>query len=73
MFLHYAWHNDSCFPGQERLAVDMGMSQSRVSEFIKELAAADLVEIKRRGMGKTNLYKVNFVVKGKRKPAPPKS
>jgi|SRR6185437_11960336 len=37
MFLHYAWHNDSCFPGQERLAGDMGMSQSRVSEFIKEL------------------------------------
>jgi len=27
MFLHYAWHNDSCFPGQERLAGDMGMSQ----------------------------------------------
>ena len=31
MFLHYAWHNHSCFPGQERLAADMGMSQSRVS------------------------------------------
>lgn len=62
MFLHYAWHNDSCFPGQERLAVDMGMSQSRVSEFIKELAAASLIEIKRRGMGKTNLYKIKFVV-----------
>src|SRR6476661_882101 len=40
MFLHYAWHNDSCFPGQERLATDMGMSQSRVSEFIKELEGA---------------------------------
>jgi Helix-turn-helix domain len=62
MFLQYAWHNDSCFPGQERLAVDMGMSQSRVSEFIKELAAASLIEIKRRGMGKTNLYKIKFVV-----------
>ncbi len=62
MFLHYAWHNDSCFPGRERLAHDMGMSQSRVSEFIKELAAAGLIEIKRRGMGKTNLYKIKFVV-----------
>ena len=62
MFLHYAWHNDSCFPGQERLAQDMGMSQSRVSEFIKELAASDLIEIKRRGIGKTNLYKIKFVV-----------
>ena len=45
MFLHYAWHNDSCFPGQERLANDMGMSQSRVSEFIKELQGADLIQI----------------------------
>ena len=63
MFLHYTWHNDSCFPGQERLAEDMGMSQSRVSEFIKELQTADLVEITRRGQGRTNLYKIKFVVR----------
>ena len=62
MFLHYTWHNDSCFPGQERLAGDMGMSQSRVSEFIKELQGAGLIEITRRGQGKTNIYKVKFVV-----------
>ena len=72
MFLHYAWHNNSCFPGQGRLAEDMGMSQSRVSEFIKELAAAGLVEIKRRGMGKTNLYKVKFVVQKGPKNAKPR-
>ena len=62
MFLHYAWHNHSCFPGQERLATDMGMSQSRVSEFIKELEGEALIEITRRGQGKTNLYKIKFVV-----------
>ena len=62
MFLHYGWHNNFCFPGQERLAEDMGMSQSRVSEFIKELSTAQLIEIKRRGMGKTNIYKIKFVV-----------
>jgi hypothetical protein len=71
MFLHYTWHNDSCFPGQERLAADMGMSQPRVSQFIKELQDADLIEITRRGQGKTNLYKIKFVVqkapKGKRR------
>jgi len=65
MFLHYAWHNDSCFPGQERLAGDMGMSQSRVSEFIKELQTAALIEITRRGQGRTNLYKIKFVVRAK--------
>ena len=71
MFLHYAWHNNSCFPGQERLAADMGMSQPRVSQFIKELQDADLIEITRRGQGKTNLYKIKFVVqkapKGRRR------
>src|ERR1700747_483221 len=50
MFLHYAWHNDSCFPGQERLAGDMGITQGRVSQFIKELPAAGLIEITRRGL-----------------------
>ena len=62
MFLSYAWHNDSCFPGQERLAEDMGMSVSRVNEFIKALEAAGFIEIVRRGQGKTNLYKIKFVV-----------
>lgn len=62
MFLHYAWHNDSCFPGQERLATDMGITQGRVSQFIKELQQADLIEITRRGLGKTNLYRIKFVV-----------
>ena len=67
MFLSYAWHNDSCFPGQERLAEDMGMSVSRVNEFIKTLESANLIEITRRGQGKTNLYKIRFTV------TPPKS
>jgi DNA-binding MarR family transcriptional regulator len=67
MFLHYAWYKDSCFPGQDRLAVDMGMSTSRVNEFIKELETAGFVEIIRRGQGRTNVYKIKFVVKQKRK------
>jgi hypothetical protein len=66
MFLDYAWHNDYCFPGQERLANDIGMSRSRVSEFVSELQQAGLVTIKRRGQGKTNIYKVHFQVQGKR-------
>lgn len=73
MFLHFAWNNDSCFPGQDRLAHHMGMSVSRVNEFIKELEAAGLIEITRRGQGKTNLYKVNFRVKSKPTKREPKS
>ena len=63
IFLHYAWHKDNCFPGQERLGEDMGMSRTRVSEFIQELERAALVEITRRGQGKTNIYKIKFVVR----------
>ena len=65
MFLHYAWNNDHCFPGQERLAKDIGQSQARVSQLTKELEVAGLVEITRRGQGQTNLYKINFTVKKK--------
>ena len=67
MFLHYAWQKDSCFPGQERLGVDIGLSKSRVNEFIKELERAGLIEIRRRGQGKTNIYKIKFTIKHKSK------
>ena len=67
MFLSYAWHNDSCFPGQDRLAEDMGMSRSRVTEFVSQLAKAGLITIQRRGQGRTNYYTVHFQVKGKGK------
>lgn len=63
LFLSYAWHNDSCFPGQDRLAEDMGMSRSRVTEFVTELEKSGLISIQRRGQGKTNLYTVHFQVK----------
>ena len=63
MFLSYAWHNESCFPGQDRLAQDMGMSRSRVTEFVGELERAGCVTIERRGQGKTNLYTIHFRVK----------
>jgi hypothetical protein len=65
MFLHFAWNNQSCFPGQDRLAEHMGMSVSRVNEYIKECERAGLIEITRRGQGKTNLYRVHFTVKNK--------
>ena len=62
LFLSYAWHNDSCFPGQDRLADDMGMSRVRVTQLIAELELAGMVTIQRRGQGKTNLYTIHFQV-----------
>ena len=66
LFLSYAWHNNFCFPGQEKLAKALGMSTGSVNAFIKELGSCGLIEITRRGQGKTNLYTINFVVRKKR-------
>jgi hypothetical protein len=41
MFLSYAWHNDSCFPGQERLAEDMGLTRARVTQLPCKLTHSD--------------------------------
>jgi hypothetical protein len=62
MFLSYAWHNDSCFPGQGRLAKDMGMSRSRVTEFVSEMEKFGPITIQRRGLGKTNICTIHFQV-----------
>ena len=73
LFLSYAWHNDRCFPGQETLAQALGMSIGSVNAYIKELESNSLIEITRRGQGKTNLYTINFVVQKKPKPKSPMS
>ena len=64
-FLSYAWHNDYCFPGQQRLADDLDMGIASINRFIKELEDSALIEIERRGQGKTNIYKIAFVVQKK--------
>ena len=67
LFLSYAWHNSLCFPGQDTLAKAMGMSIGSINAFVKELEAVGLIEIERRGQGKTNIYTINYVVKKKAK------
>jgi hypothetical protein len=62
LLLSYAWHNNLCFPGQDRLAEDMGLTRPRVTQLLNELQQFELIEIERRGQGKTNFYTVNFVM-----------
>lgn len=64
MLLKYAWQNDYCFPGQERLAKDMGVTDRSVRTYLQELEKADFVAIKQRGLGKPNLYELNLRAKG---------
>ena len=67
LLLSFAWHNNLCFPGQERLAEHMGTHVSTVSRAMTELEEFSLIEIERRGQGRTNYYTINFVVKKKGK------
>jgi biotin operon repressor len=66
-FLQYAWSNDFCFRGQERLAEEIGCTRVRVTQFVKELQEQGLVEVTRRGQGKTNVYRLHFRVKFQKK------
>ena len=69
MLLSYAWHNEFCFPGQERLAKDMGAGERSVVRYIQELEKEQFISVKRRGLGRPNLYELNLTTKGKRKSA----
>lgn len=62
MLLKYAWQNDFCFPGQERLAEDMGVGKRSVVRFISELEKESFIEIKRQGQGRPNLYTLKLTV-----------
>src|SRR5229473_4412185 len=63
MLLKYAWADNACFPGQLRLAEDMGASERSVRTYLKELETANILEIKQRGLGKTNLYRLHLTIK----------
>ncbi len=65
MLLKYAWQHDYCFPGQARLAKDMGVTDRSVRTYLQELEANNVVSIKRRGLGKPNFYILNLA---RRKP-----
>lgn len=58
MLLHYAWQNDYCFPGQDRLAADMGVAKRSVVTYLQELERAGFIIVERRGQGKSNIYEL---------------
>lgn len=60
MLLKYAREMDECFPGQKRLAEDIGNSERSVRSWLKELEKVGLITIKQRGQGRPNLYTVHL-------------
>ena len=63
MLLKYAWSDDACFPGQQKLALDIGAGERSVRTYLKELEDADFLEVTQRGLGRTNLYRLHLTIK----------
>jgi len=65
MMLYYAWHKDYCFPGQDRLGKDIGKSRMSISTAIRNLRENGFLDVKRRGLNKTNIYTLHIRPKKK--------
>ena len=62
MVLKYAWQDNFCFPGQTKLAHDMGAGERSVRTYLKELETAGFLDIEQRGLGQTNFYRLKVTV-----------
>ncbi len=60
LLLSYAWHNDYCFPGQDRLALDLGCSRASANTYIKNLRQRGFINVIRQGLNKPNIYELNL-------------
>jgi len=58
MLLSYAWQDNFCFPAQERLAQDLGVTDRSVRTFLKELRANKLIDWKQQGLNRPNIYTI---------------
>ena len=66
MLLKYHWTNNAIFPGQQKLAEEMGSGERSVRTYLNELEDATFLEVTQRGLGKTNLYRLHITVPKKR-------
>ena len=64
LLLSYAWQEKECFPGQVRLATDMGCTKRTIINVLAELRRRRLITWQRRGLGKTSLYTIEPLNKG---------
>lgn len=56
MLQSFAWQADECWVGQEKLGELVGVKERAIQNYLKELSAAGLVEIRRQGLNKVNRY-----------------
>ncbi len=56
MLLSYAWDKESCFPGQNTIAEDLGVSARSVRTFLHQLKEHGYISWKHQGPSKPNMY-----------------
>ncbi len=56
VLLSYAWQEDSCFPGQSRMAKDLGTTDRSIRTFLGELKEKGYISWKQQGLNKPNIY-----------------
>ena len=60
LLMSRAFQKDFSYPGRQTLGKELGVSVRSVSTLLGELKDNAWIEVKRRGLGKTNLY---FLIK----------
>ena len=56
--LSYAWEKDFAFPSQKTISEDIGLSERRIRDLLKELKIKGYIEIHRFGFNSPNTYKL---------------
>ena len=58
VLLSYAWDKDSCFPGQNTMAEDLGVSVRSIRTFLHQLKKYGYISWKYQGPSKPNIYSI---------------
>ncbi len=56
VLLSYAWQEESCFPGQDRMAEDLGTTDRSIRTFLNELRECRYIAWKQQGLNRPNIY-----------------
>lgn len=56
VLLSYAWQEERCFPGQQRMAEDLGTTDRSVRTFLNELKTCGYIDWKQQGLNRPNIY-----------------
>ena len=56
VLLSYAWDKENCFPGQNTMAEDLGVSARSIRPFLHQLKEYGSISWKHQGLNKPNIY-----------------